>query len=132
MNIRDGNIFEAMRLVLPEHRELMAKIQRERAKRKRPVLAEERLDEMQYVLSEAIRERRAVRMTVFMPERDVVLMGRVSVCGRELRVRTTDGERASREIGRRDRDRMRIATGSGACLWISPTSRAAIGFQFRP
>lgn len=96
MNIRDGNIFEAMRLVLPEHRELMAKIQRERAKRKRPVLAEERLDEMQYVLSEAIRERRAVRITVFTPERDVVLVGHVSVCDRELRVRTTDGEQVVR------------------------------------
>lgn len=32
MNIRDGNIFEAMRLVLPEHRALMVQIQRERAR----------------------------------------------------------------------------------------------------
>ncbi|TDY37157.1 YolD-like protein, partial [Alicyclobacillus sacchari] len=56
MNIRDGNIFEAMRLVLPEHRALMAQIQRERTRRKRPALTEERLEEMQYTLSEAIRE----------------------------------------------------------------------------
>ncbi|ACV58545.1 YolD-like family protein [Alicyclobacillus acidocaldarius] len=93
MNIRDGNIFEAMRLVLPEHRELMAQIRRERAKRKRLVLTEERLEEMQYALSEAVREGRAVRVTVFSPKRDVVLVGRVSVRGRELRVRTIDGEK---------------------------------------
>ena len=91
MNIRDGNIFEAMRLVLPEHRALMAQIQRERVKRKRPVLTEERLEEMQYALSEAIREGRAVRVTVFTPERDVVLVGHVTVRGQELRVRTTAG-----------------------------------------
>ncbi|WP_206832762.1 YolD-like family protein [Alicyclobacillus fructus] len=96
MNIRDGNIFEAMRLVLPEHRELMAQIQRERAKRKRPVLTEERLEEMQYALSEAVREGRAVRVTVFTPERDVVLVGHVTVRGRELRVSTAGGERAVR------------------------------------
>ncbi|WP_206832728.1 YolD-like family protein [Alicyclobacillus fructus] len=87
MNIRDGNIFEAMRMVLPEHRELMTQIQRMRAKRKRPVLTEERLEEMQYVL----REGRTVRVTVFTPERDVVLVGRVSVRGRELRVCTAAG-----------------------------------------
>ncbi|WP_304595886.1 YolD-like family protein [Alicyclobacillus sendaiensis] len=93
MNIRDGNIFEAMRLVLPEHRALMVHIQRERARRKRPAVTEERLEEMQYALSEAIREGRAVRVTVFTPERDVVLVGRVSVHGRELRVRTVNGVR---------------------------------------
>ncbi|MBF8376471.1 YolD-like family protein [Alicyclobacillus mali] len=91
MNIRDGNIFEAMRLVLPEHRALMAQIQRERMKRKRPVLTEERLEEIQYTLSEAILEGNAVRVTVFTPERDVVLMGHVSVSGRELRVCTAAG-----------------------------------------
>ncbi|SIT13206.1 YolD-like family protein [Alicyclobacillus vulcanalis] len=94
MNIKDGNIFESMRLVLPEHRALMAQIQRERMKRKRPVLTEERLEEMQYTLSEAIRDGRAVRVTVFTPERDVVLVGSVSVRGRELRVRTVNGVRA--------------------------------------
>nr|WP_304459710.1 YolD-like family protein [Alicyclobacillus sendaiensis] len=60
-------------------------------KRKRPVLTEERLEEMQYTLSEAIREGRAVRMTVFTPERDVVLVGHATGRGRELRVRTAAG-----------------------------------------
>lgn len=69
----------------------MAQIQRERMKRKRPMLTEERLEEMQYVLSEAIREGRIVRVTMFTPERDVVLVGRVSARGRELRVRTAAG-----------------------------------------
>ena len=94
MNIRDGNIFESMRLVLPEHRALMAQIQRERMKQKRPVPTEERLEEMQYTLIEAIRKGRAVRVTVFTPELDVVLVGSVSVRGRELRVRTVNGVRA--------------------------------------
>ncbi|TDY38257.1 YolD-like protein, partial [Alicyclobacillus sacchari] len=67
--------------------------QRERTRRKRPALTEERLEEMQYTLSEAIREGFAVRVTVFTPERDVVLVGRVSVYGRELRVRTVNGVR---------------------------------------
>lgn len=41
----------------------------------------------------AVREGRAVRVTVFSPKRDVILVGRVSVRGRELRVRTIDGEK---------------------------------------
>ncbi|EJY57202.1 YolD-like protein [Alicyclobacillus hesperidum URH17-3-68] len=109
MNIRDGNIFEAMRLVLPEHQALMAQIRRDRAKRKRPVLTEERLEEMQYTLSEAIREGRTVRVTVFTPERDVVLVGSVSVCGRELRVQTVNGVRV---VDVRDVVEMEIVSGN--------------------
>ncbi|ACV58159.1 YolD-like protein [Alicyclobacillus acidocaldarius subsp. acidocaldarius DSM 446] len=83
-------------MMLPEHRELMAQLQRERSRRKPPMLTEERMAELQYTLCEAIHEERAVRVTVFTPERDVVLVGRVPVHGRELRVRTTGGERVVR------------------------------------
>ncbi|MDI9261309.1 hypothetical protein [Alicyclobacillus sendaiensis] len=37
-----------------------------------------------------------MRITVFTPERDVVLVGRVSVRGRQMRVRTEDGEQVVR------------------------------------
>ncbi|WP_230087609.1 hypothetical protein [Alicyclobacillus mali (ex Roth et al. 2021)] len=40
--------------------------------------------------------RQAWLFSLFTPERDVVLVGRVSVRGRELRVRTTGGERVVR------------------------------------
>lgn len=75
MRIKDGNLFEGMRIVLPEHRELMEKMEKEQSKRKPPVLSEDNLREMHYILSEAIESGAPIRITLFHSEKDVVIAG---------------------------------------------------------
>lgn len=75
MNIADGNIFEAMRLVLPEHRELMERSERDLRKRPAPILTEDQYDEIQFVLSACLEERRVVEITLFDPYDDDVWCG---------------------------------------------------------
>lgn len=65
MQIGEGNIFEAMRLVLPEHRELMERIARDRTRGKQPILAEDQYEEMQRTLQQAIAEQTPICVTVW-------------------------------------------------------------------
>ncbi|MFC4768760.1 YolD-like family protein [Effusibacillus consociatus] len=67
MRITDGNIFEAMRLVLPEHRERMETMKRELQRQEKPVLSEDKLAEMSVLLSEAIQDDRLTILTVYHP-----------------------------------------------------------------
>jgi hypothetical protein len=100
MRITDGNIFEGMRLVLPEHREAMEEMQAERKRRRPPELSEDELSEMQYALTEAIKQRRVVRLTLFDPVQDEVLEGVLEWRGGRLSVQTVDGRRVSLDVQR--------------------------------
>ncbi|WP_245632951.1 YolD-like family protein [Alicyclobacillus kakegawensis] len=91
--IRDGNIFEAMRILLPEHRTTAERYRRQRARRRPPELFEDELAEMQYVLSEAIEQRRPVRLTLFHPSEDVVIEGVPELRGGRLWLWQADGNR---------------------------------------
>ncbi|WP_029420778.1 YolD-like family protein [Alicyclobacillus macrosporangiidus] len=75
MNITEGNIFEAMRLVLPEHRDLMERSERDLRKRVAPMLTEDQYNEIQFVLSECLEEQRPVEVTLFDPYDDDVWRG---------------------------------------------------------
>lgn len=75
MKINEGNIFEAMRLVLPEHREMMRGWSRQRHQQKFPILSEDEIQEMQYILSEAIEARARVRITLFGAHDNTVFEG---------------------------------------------------------
>lgn len=55
------------------------------------MLTEERLEEMQYALSEALEDQRPVRVTLFHPSEDVVLQGKLIVKGNMLWIQTTTG-----------------------------------------
>ena len=90
MNIHEGNLFEAMRLVLPEHRSAMTDWQRQRSVRKPPILSEDEIETLQYTLSEAIETRSRVRLTLFGESGDTVWEGVPIYAGR-LRIVTTEG-----------------------------------------
>lgn len=90
MNINEGNLFEAMRLVLPEHRSVMKGWQRERSEREPPVLSEDETEQMQYILSDAVENRSRVRVTLFGANGDTVVEGVLIYNGR-LRIATEQG-----------------------------------------
>lgn len=63
MNIASGNIFAAMRLVLPEHRSAMDTMERSQRRTPLPQWSEDRLEELQIEISEAIANDAVVRIT---------------------------------------------------------------------
>ena len=67
MNIVSGNLFEAMRLVLPEHRTMMAEREKAEQRKKQPMLSEDQKAEMHYRLTEALVNRQAIRVTLYAP-----------------------------------------------------------------
>lgn len=90
MRLDEGNIFEAMRLVLPEHRAVMSFVAKQNSKRERPVLAEDQMEEMQYILAEALEQQRKVRITFYHPYDDVTLEGWISSNGTSLMIHTPE------------------------------------------
>ncbi|KPV43165.1 YolD-like family protein [Alicyclobacillus ferrooxydans] len=98
MNINEGNIFEAMRLVLPEHRGVMSDWNRQRSASKPTALTEDEMEQIQYVLSEAVENRAKVRVTLFGDYGDMVLEG-VPVYDGRLRI-VTDGGIQSVDVDR--------------------------------
>jgi hypothetical protein len=93
MRIADGNIFEAMRLVLPEHRELMEERRTLAQKRKQPMLSEDEWARMEYVVTECLEEASALKVTLFQPWRDIVLEGTPILVQDRLCLQTDQGVR---------------------------------------
>lgn len=91
MRIIDGNIFEAMRLVLPEHRELMEQSKRELQKRKQPLLSEDELSEMECILRDSLEHGCKIRVTLFDPLENRVQEGVPITANDNLRLQTADG-----------------------------------------
>ncbi|MFD2172441.1 YolD-like family protein [Tumebacillus lipolyticus] len=91
MRIADGNIFEAMRLVLPEHREAMKRAAVEAKKRSKPTLDEDAWQEIQYTLQEAMERQLPVAVTLFRPLEDEVLIGAPMMRSGSLWLHTEDG-----------------------------------------
>jgi C4-type Zn-finger protein len=67
MRIIDGNIFESMRIILPEHREAMKRLESEAKRQPRPVLDEQKIEEMSRVLADAIQDQRSITLIVYKP-----------------------------------------------------------------
>jgi hypothetical protein len=67
MRIIDGNIFEGMRIILPEHRDAMKRLETEAKRQPRPVLDEQKLEEMSRVLADAIQDQRPITVTLYKP-----------------------------------------------------------------
>jgi hypothetical protein len=67
MRIVDGNIFEGMRIILPEHREAMRRLETEAKRQPRPVLDEQKIEEMSRVLADAIQDQRPITVIVYKP-----------------------------------------------------------------
>ncbi|HHY66506.1 MAG TPA: YolD-like family protein [Alicyclobacillus sp.] len=75
MRITEGNLFAAMRLMLPEHRDMAERMERESSRRREPELTEDQLAEMEYALSEVLETGSRVRITLFGPDEDEVWEG---------------------------------------------------------
>ncbi|ADG06801.1 MULTISPECIES: YolD-like family protein [Kyrpidia] len=75
MRITEGNLFSAMRLVLPEHRDMAERMEREANRRREPELTEDQLAELRYVLAEAVETGSRVRIMLFGPDEDEVWEG---------------------------------------------------------
>lgn len=91
MRISEGNIFEAMRLVLPEHRAKMNDFEREMHQAVRPMLAADKQNDMHYVLEAAIANGRKVQVTLYGPDENCILTGVPSTKGGKLFLTNRDG-----------------------------------------
>ena len=92
-SIRDGNIFEAMRLVIPEHRERMERYQQEvdAGLRQKPVISQSRYAEFSLTIAEAVMNKAKIRITLFNKNGDEFIEGiPIMDCGR-LRLATDEG-----------------------------------------
>lgn len=66
MKVGSGdNIYEGMRMIMPEHRDMMNRIARDEKRRVRPILADDAIEEMGMILSEAVAEGKRISVTVF-------------------------------------------------------------------
>ena len=64
---RGNKLWEGHRMIIPEHRAFMLGREDSQMERERPALDEDRLEEMNRTLSEAVQEGRLVTLTVFHP-----------------------------------------------------------------
>ncbi len=65
LKITDGNLFEAIRLMLPEHREKMKEVERELQKHARPKLSEDAFQEMTNIFSDCAANGHSVQIALF-------------------------------------------------------------------
>lgn len=65
-------------MILPEHRESILKQQEEMKKRKRPILDEQRIEELSYVIREAVSEDHEVKIRIFGEYEDAAIYGRIT------------------------------------------------------
>jgi hypothetical protein len=91
MGLLDENIFESMRLILPEHRMLMKRIEREQMRQTQPVLSEDQYEEMQCIIEEAIENKIQVRMTLFGTYENKMIVGYPYAENGRLKLNTEDG-----------------------------------------
>lgn len=73
-----NKLWEGSRLILPEHRVAILKQQDDFKKRKRPILDEQRLEELSYIIREAAQEDREVTVRVFGEFEDGEISGRIT------------------------------------------------------
>jgi len=92
MGVLDGNIFEGMRIILPEHKDKMSKIEHE-SKKKKPSLTEDEMAEMQYTLSEALQQELAVRILIHGPDGSKIIEGIPFMKGTKLLIETETGNK---------------------------------------
>ncbi|WNQ13683.1 YolD-like family protein [Paenibacillus aurantius] len=90
----EGNgIWEASRMMLPEHREQIIRHRGDLPKKAKPALDEQRIQELSDLLAEAVNRGKAVQLTLYDPISPSILHGRIERVDPLLgRVRVTAGE----------------------------------------
>lgn len=91
MHLIDGNIFAVMRLVLPEHRELMSDLEGLKRIKQRPELAEDAVAEFEYMWRAAWCDQFALAITLFHPTQQQMICGIPFTHQKPLRLQTAKG-----------------------------------------
>jgi hypothetical protein len=94
MRIIDGNIFEGMRIILPEHREAMRRLKTEAKIQPRPVIDEQKFEEMSRVLADAIQDQCPITVIVyklFGPDRVVIVPEKIDPYSKQLKGKDREG-----------------------------------------
>lgn len=87
--LRDNGIWESSRIILPEHRAAIRDHRQSVRKRARPELDEQRWEELQIAISDAVESRQPVTVTtwgVYEDEQHVGVIDHVDVLTRRLRI----------------------------------------------
>lgn len=73
-----GNgLWESSRMMLPEHKEQLLAYRHDMKRKSKPLLDEQRVEELSQLVSEAVRNNREVIITVFNQYKDTVIIGRI-------------------------------------------------------
>jgi len=73
--LQDNGLFESSRMMLPEHKEAIVNYQKGMNKKQRPMLDEQRFEELSHLMFEAVYKNLEVTITVFNPYMDTVITG---------------------------------------------------------
>ena len=87
-------LWESSRMMLPEHKEAIARHRRELQRKEKPVLDEQRLIELSHVLSEARQRRLDVRLVCMIRMQSRCSPGGIKIdpVQRKMRLATAEGE----------------------------------------
>ena len=101
MRINEGNVFEAMRILLPEHRAATVKYRQERERPKPPTWDEQRLEELDRQLQEALAGKNPVRIWTFTGGEECAVQGVIVAVYADTLTLVTD-EGISRKVRLRE------------------------------
>lgn len=83
--LQGNGLFESSRMILPEHREAWIKREESKKVREKPVLDDQEIQEIEYLLVESFNKRKPVVLTLFDPIEDKRVIGIVSSINTYLR-----------------------------------------------
>ncbi|MEW9668950.1 YolD-like family protein [Ammoniphilus sp. 3BR4] len=75
--IRDRGNIKWTAMMLPEHRQLLQQLEESQDERECPELAEDKWEELQFVIQKAIEEKTEITLTFFQDKRMENLIGRI-------------------------------------------------------
>ncbi|WP_256846889.1 YolD-like family protein [Paenibacillus sp. Pae108] len=92
-------MWESSRMIIPEHKEAINRHRKESGRKQRPVLDEQRQQDLGYAIGEAMANQRAVTLVLFGEYEDREVTGTVEKVDRQLR-------------------RMKVITGPDEYEWV--------------
>lgn len=75
--LEENGLFESSRMMLPEHRKQFVNRPKDAGRRRRPALDDQTLEQFALLLLESMEERSEVIVSVYDPDRDDTVRGRV-------------------------------------------------------
>lgn len=116
MNILSGNIFEGMRLILPEHRAEMKRYENGLTRRTMRQLSQHEWEDTSYIIGEAIESQTSVHMAIFGEYEDDVWIGVVEVYGNALCIVNEEWDDLECRLRETPRLLMRNKRGKHSCI----------------